>query len=242
MSLTFTKFFEQYTNYHSFTDLLNLSKEVSDWIYNHDIIKSEFFDSFNETKDGFELLFNRSGKKNYFIDAKKKTVKDQKGDDQILDSVYEEIENLYRIIKNYEIQINIKQMDEKLKTFNEIVPVSENFKSELGDKFNKYAPLKSGILELLDKQLKGDLTKIQNFITNFIQPESNEILEAFINDAEIFDFYLKFQAEIDQLLLDNDYYDDPPEVTSLYDYVIDGTYDAVVWAMEEMKTELYGEE
>ena len=35
------------------------------------------------------------------------------------------------------------------------------------------------------------------------------------------------------------YYDDPPEVKSLYDYVINGTFDAVIYAMKEIKKELY---
>lgn len=243
MSLTYAKYFEQYTNYHSFTDLLNLCKEVSDYVYNHDIIKSEYFESFYETKDGFELLFNRNGKKNYFINFKKKTVKDEKGDEQLIDSVFEEIENLYNIIKNYEIQINIRQMDEKIKTFKDVVPTNEGFKEELENKLkNEYISLKKGILELIDNQLKGDVTKVQNFIENYIEPNSDEVLDGFVDDADIMSHYLKHQSDIDQILLDHDYYDDPPEVESLYDYVIDGTYDAVIYCMEEMKKELYGEE
>jgi len=242
MTLNFSKYFEQYENHHSFTDLLNLSKEVSDYIYNHDVIKSNYFDSFNETKNGFELLFNRSGKKNYFIDIKNKVVKDEKGDEQLIDNVYEDIENLYNILKNYEVQINIKQMDEKLKTFKEIFPLNEGFDDELKEKLsNEYLSLKMGVLDLLDKTLKGDVTKVQKFIDDYIESNSEEILEGFVEDADLMDFYLKYQSDIDQILLDNKYYDDPPEVESLYDYVIDGTYDAVVWVMEEIKKDIYGE-
>jgi len=246
MALTFNKYFETYTNYHSFTDLMNLAKEVSDFVYNRDVVKSQFFDEFKETEDGFVILFNRSGKKNYFIDAKKEKIFDEKKDEQPIDSVYEDIENLYNILKNYELEINIRQMDEKIKTFGEIfideTPMNEGFEEELKGKLSdKYVSLKRGILELLDNTLKSDTTKLQNFIDSYIEPDSEEILDAFVEDADIFDFYLKYQADIDQILNDRNYYDDPPEVESLYDYVIDGTFDAVVYCMEDMKKELYGE-
>ena len=339
MALNFSKFFETYTNHYSFVDLLNLCKEVADYVINHDVIKSEFFDEFKETKKGYEILFNRSGKKNYFIDANKETVKDDKGDDQFIDSVYEEVETLYDIIKNYEIMVNILQIDEKVKTFNQIfenehtdwnckdfpyeydevggpiksgdyvktiyvkgvTPVSEEdfeengggeifivgeiendklyvkgmgswwykdecvkldvktnekvktfnqifpseqvnegFDDELKGKLSdKYTSLKRGILELLDKTLGSDTTKLQTFINSYVDPNSDEILEGFVEDAQIFDVYLKYQSDVDQILLDNNYYDDPPEVESLYDYVIDGTFDAMVYCMEEIKKDLY---
>lgn len=245
-TLTFDKYFEEYTNYHSFTDLMNLAKEVSDFVYNRDVVKSQFFDEFKETEDGFVILFNRSGKKNYFIDAKKEKVFDEKKDEQLIDSVYEDIENLYNILKNYELEINIQQMDEKVKTFGEIfineTPINEGFEEEFKDKIgNKYISLKHTILELLDNTLKSDTTKLQNFIENYIEPESDEVLEGFIESSDIFDIYLKCQSDIDQILKEKNYYDDPPEVESLYDYVIDGTFDAVVYCMEDMKETLFPE-
>jgi len=245
MPLTFQKFFEEYTNYHSFTDLLNFCKEIADYVYNNEITKSDFFDEFKETDKGYEIIFNRSGKKNYFVDAKKEKVKDEKGDDQLIDNVYQDIETLYNIIKNYEIEINIKQIDEEVKTFNQIIPnepsVNEGFDDELKGKLSdKYTSLKRGILELLDKTLNGDTTKLQSFIDAYVDPNSDEILDGFVEDADIFDFYLKYQSDVDQILLDQNYYDDSPDVESLYDYVIDGTFDAVVYCMEDMQKEIYG--
>lgn len=139
---------------------------------------------------------------------------------------------------------------DKIITFCEFFPYKEkendllfeNFQEQLGKKFSdKFMSLKRGILELLDKALNSDMTKLQDFINKFIDPESEEVLDGFVEDAEIFDFYLKYQSDVDQILSDHNYYDDLPEVESLYDYVIDGTFDAVVYCMEEMKKELYGE-
>jgi hypothetical protein len=267
MTLTFNKFFEEYENHHSFTDLLNFCKEVADYIYNNDIINSQFFDSFKETRDGYVILFNKADKKNFIVNAKKEKVTDDKGEEQLIDRVYEDIETLYSIIRNDEILINIKQMDETMKTFDEVIRpealklldeltknttmdelfgvkknVNEAFADELKGKLSdKYTSLKRGILELLDKELQGDVTKLQNYLESYTDEESEDVLDGFVEDAEIFDFYLKYQADVDEILLDHDYYADPPGVESLYDFVIDGTFDAVVYCMQEMQKELYGE-
>lgn len=241
MTLTFSKFFENYKNYHSFVDLLNLCKEVSDYIYNEDIDGSQFFQSFERKDNGYVIVFDE--KKKYVIS--KENIKDGFGSEIILDKAYEDIETLYNDIKN-DFIINIKQMDEKMKTFNQLIPdeefINEGFQDELGGKLSdKYLSLKKGILDLLDNTLKGDITKLQGFMDSYIDPESESLLEGFVEDADIMDEYLKHQSDVDQILLDYNYYDDSPEVESLYDYVIDGTYDAVVYCMGEMRTELFGE-
>lgn len=411
MSLSFSKFLENYTNYHSFVDLLNLCKEVSDYIYNRDIINSQFFENFKQTENGYAIIFNKNEQKNYYIDNKKEKVVDDKGDTQNIDNVYEDIETLYNILKNDEYIINIKQLDENMKTFEEVInenggvskdnnyffnealddkddnmmrlgdsiklstivdnyckiihdsvedrnnilnqlnrdfselayiysihedpliiyadkyyiennilrvkvskvaevdidefplnielengdddfcfsptdtlykietgkqnlrikwynkgkfkevdeniqpnetiktfndlfpSINEKFEDELKSKFSqKYLSLKKGILELLDKQLDGDITKLEDFIQNYVDPDSDEIIEGLVEDADIFDFYLKYQSDVDQILLDNKYYEDTPDVESLYDYVIDGTFDAVVYCLKDMQDELYIEE
>ena len=112
---------------------------------------------------------------------------------------------------------------------------------------DKYLSLKRGILELLDNTLDGDIIRLEDFISDYIDAwkndlsEPEEIMDGFIEDAEIFDFYLKYQSDIDQILSDNDYYDEKPGVESLYDYVIHGTRDAVVYCMDDIKNEIFGE-
>lgn len=231
MILNFNNFFESY-NYHSFVDLLNLCKEISDYIYNKNIIDSDHFENFKEVKNGYEIIFNKNGKKNYYIDSVKKTIKDDDGVDQSIDKVYEDIENLYNILLN-DFLINIKQIDEKL-IFKKIFEseFKTKFKNKIGE---KYSSLKKGVLELLDNHLNNDLSKLENYIKDFTDPDKDEILEGFIEDADIMSFYLKYQSDIDQILLDNEYYNEPPNVESLYDYVINGTYDAVIYCMLELK-------
>ena len=238
---TFNKFLEKVNNSnHSFIDLLNLSKEVSNYIYNKDVIKSGKFKLFKETENGFELIFDKSDKDDIFINTKKKNVKNQKGDNISIDQAYENIENLYNDIK-LEFSLNIKQIDEEeIKTFNNLIKINESFEDDFSQKLSDdFKPLKKGILKLIDATLEGDKTKLQDFLDSYTKSDSEDILDGFVEDAELFEFYLKYQTNIDEILDNMGYYDDPPEVKSLYDYVINGTFDAVIYAMKEIKKELY---
>jgi regulator of replication initiation timing len=55
-------------------------------------------------------------------------------------------------------------------------------------------------------------------------------IEGLINDSDVYDFYLKYRNDIDELLSKIKFYDEvPSEITSfsLYDYVIKGTKKAI---------------
>jgi len=128
-----------------------------------------------------------------------------------------------------------------MKTWNKFF---EALDDTVGDKISeKYKSLKKGILELLDKQLGDDaneLGNVQNFITDFL--EENETLDEFVENSDIFDFYLKYQSDIDSILDDEGYFDEAPtsnNIYSLYDYVIEGSKFAVNKALEIIKEEIF---
>ena len=128
-----------------------------------------------------------------------------------------------------------------MKTWNKFF---EALDDTVGDKISeKYKSIKKGILELLDKQLGDDaneLGNVQNFITDFL--EENETLDEFVENSDIFDFYLKYQSDIDSILDDEGYFDEAPtsnNIYSLYDYVIEGSKFAVNKALEIIKEEIF---
>lgn len=128
-----------------------------------------------------------------------------------------------------------------MNSFKEFFLLENNFQEQFRNKLEKkYLSLKFEILNMIDKQLDGDIVKVQDFMERYVSEDSEEVLEGFIEDAEIFDFYLKYQNDVDQILADNDFYDEKVSVESLYGYVIEGTFEAVVMAMEEMLNEIYG--
>jgi hypothetical protein len=94
-----------------------------------------------------------------------------------------------------------------------------------------YTDLKEEIVDMIKSSLKSDDEKLFNdFVTATIKDPDNSQIEGLINDSDIYEFYLKWRNEIDEVLSDINFYDDIPseiKVYSLYDYIIKGTNKAI---------------
>ena len=104
---------------------------------------------------------------------------------------------------------------------------------------SNYEDVTSELKDLIEKSLKTSDNKTQeDFISAYIRnPEDNQI-EGLINDADIYDFYLKYRNLIDQKLSDLKFYDKKPsemDSFSLYDFVVKGTKEAIKDFIESMK-------
>jgi len=122
----------------------------------------------------------------------------------------------------------------------------EDIKQRVGD---KYAELKNGLILMIEESLKStnednvNMIDIENFISDYISSGKDaNMIDEFIEDNDIFNFYLKYQADVDELLNDSKYMDKSPKsnnVYSLYDVIIDGTKQAVLEALKAMNKDLF---
>ena len=99
------------------------------------------------------------------------------------------------------------------------------------DDSNKYSELKEEIKEMIKKSLKSEDEKLyKDFIDASIKNPEETQIEGLINDSDVYEFYLKWRNDIDEVLSDINYYDEVPselKVFSLYDYLIKGTLKSV---------------
>ena len=123
--------------------------------------------------------------------------------------------------------------------------VNESLENKLDDKITEpYVSLKRGVIDLLDKSIEdtSELVNVQNFMNDYInEPEPGELQE-FVEDSDIFNFYLKYQSDCDDICNDNNWFDESPKnknIFSLYDNVLEGTKFAVVKCMEELEKEIF---
>lgn len=140
-------------------------------------------------------------------------------------------------------------MNKKIEKFNSYITEkldTEDIKSRLGD---KYSELKNGLITMIEESLKTsekdniNMIDIENFITDYISSGKDaSMIDGVIEDNDIFNFYLKYQSDIDELLNDTKYMDTTPKsngVYGLYDIVIDGTKQSVLEALKMMRKDLF---
>ena len=123
----------------------------------------------------------------------------------------------------------------------------EDINEKLKDK--ELIELKISLIESIENNIKVsenenvNLRDIENFVDDYLSSgkDANMIAEL-TDDNDIFNFYLKFQSEIDELLNDDGYMGKSPKennVFGLYDIVIDGTKSAILSLLEDIKEELF---
>lgn len=123
----------------------------------------------------------------------------------------------------------IKEADEATET----QPLESTEKTESG----KYTELKDEVKSMIEKTIEKSGGEFKSFVDKFIKSPEDVKIEGFINDSDIYEFYLKFRNDIDELLNDIKYFNEVPSESNtfgLYDYIINGTEKAVSQVVKEL--------
>jgi hypothetical protein len=91
---------------------------------------------------------------------------------------------------------------------------------------SKYTEIKEEINKMIENTIQKSGGELKSFIESFEKNPEDVKVEGFINDSDIYDFYLKFRNDVDEILNNIKFYDESPtEVNAfgLYEYVIKGT-------------------
>jgi hypothetical protein len=91
---------------------------------------------------------------------------------------------------------------------------------------SKYPEVMEEVQKMIENTIQKSGGELKSFIESFEKNPEDVKVEGFINDSDIYDFYLKFRNDIDEILNNIKFYDESPtEVNAfgLYEYVIKGT-------------------
>ena len=95
---------------------------------------------------------------------------------------------------------------------------------------SKFTELKEEVKSMIEKTVENSGGDFESFKDKFIKTPEDIKIEGLINDSDIYDFYLKYRNDIDELLNDIKYFDEVPSESNtfgLYDFTINGTERAV---------------
>ncbi len=91
---------------------------------------------------------------------------------------------------------------------------------------SKFLEVKEEVKSMIEKTIKNSGGEFNDFVESFTKNPDDVKVEGFINDSDIYEFYLKWRNDIDEMLSDIKYFDESPSSKNafgLYEYVIKGT-------------------
>ena len=91
---------------------------------------------------------------------------------------------------------------------------------------SKYPEVMEEVQKMIENTIQKSGGELNAFIESFEKNPEDVKVEGFINDSDVYDFYLKFRNDVDEILNNLKFYDEAPtEVNAfgLYEYVIKGT-------------------
>lgn len=128
----------------------------------------------------------------------------------------------------------LKRYTQFIKEADETTEIEDTTKSENSDS-SKYTEIKEELKSMIEKTIEKTGGEYKSFVDSFIKNPDDVKIEGLINDSDIYDFYLKWRNDIDEILNNSKFFDEvPSELNSfgLYDYMIKGTQRAIEEAIK----------
>ncbi len=95
---------------------------------------------------------------------------------------------------------------------------------------SKYVEVTDKIMDMIKSTIDRSGGEVDQFIQSYIKNPEDVKIEGLINDSDVYDFYLKYRNQIDEVLGSVKFFQSPPDesnVFGLYDFTIVGTMRAI---------------
>ena len=103
---------------------------------------------------------------------------------------------------------------------------------------SKYMDVIDEIKSMIESTIEKSGGELDSFVDSYIKNTEDIKVEKFINDSDIYDFYLKFRNDIDEILNDIKFFSESPSDNNsfgLYEYIIKGTEKAFLEFVKMIK-------
>jgi hypothetical protein len=103
---------------------------------------------------------------------------------------------------------------------------------------NNLIDINKKIIKMLEDTINSaDVNIAKKFINNYLQDDEANYIIGFVNDSDVYDFYIKYIDVLDQILISNEHFTKTPNdlnVQSIYKYVIISTKIAVKQLLKDL--------
>ncbi len=133
----------------------------------------------------------------------------------------------------------VKRYIEFIKEAEDVNPTGDVEKKETDSSdSSKFPEVVDEIKSMIEKTIKNSGGEFNSFVDSYIKNPEDVKVVSFINDSDIYEFYLKWRNDIDELLSNINFFDEVPTENNafgLYEYVIKGTQKAFLEFVKMIK-------
>lgn len=117
-------------------------------------------------------------------------------------------------------------MDNKVKRYFQFIKEADENEVVKKDDSN-YDNIKEDIESKVKTTIENNGGEFKSFIEKYIKTPEDVSIEGLINDDQIYDFWRTYENEIDSLLNETKYFENPPKEIGVYKYIINSTKYAI---------------
>lgn len=102
---------------------------------------------------------------------------------------------------------------------------------------NKYSDLIEDLREKIQNTINNGGGNFEDFIQSYNNAPEDYQIEGLINDSDVYDWYISYRNDIDEILNDIKFFEETPSdnnAIGLYDYVVRGTKRVIEELMKEI--------
>ena len=134
----------------------------------------------------------------------------------------------------------IKEADEVEEVPTEETPAQGEAQPKETDESDssKFTEIKDEVKSMIEKTIEKSGGELNQFVDSFNKNPEDVKIEGFINDSDIYDFYLKWRNDIDEILNNLKFFDEVPTKNNafgIYEYAIKGTEKAFLEIVKMIK-------
>lgn len=103
---------------------------------------------------------------------------------------------------------------------------------------SKYTEVMDEVKSMIEKTIEESGGEMKAFVSSYLKNPKDVKVRGFINDSDIYDFYLKWRNDIDEILNNLKFFDEVPTKNNafgLYEYAIKGTEKAFLEIVKMIK-------
>jgi len=97
--------------------------------------------------------------------------------------------------------------------------------------------IKDEVKKMIEKTIENSGGEYKSFVDGFNKNPEDVKIEGLINDSDVYEFYLKWRNDIDEILNKVDFFNKTPKSLDsfgLYEYLIKGTLESIIEVVKQL--------